>query len=197
MDRRNEAEPEPGVVGEGPDIPALYEKHKDAMYGVVRKMLRGDDQHRAEDIVQDAVFSVWRNPPSSVGSWEAIFVQAVKRKTYDMWKSSAHTHERLVFEDARPLDEELGGDDLGLDPGSVVAENFDRATTVAKVREALAELARTDPEAAHVYWQVKGLGYTSGEVADEMKVSDSRVRQHVMRARKRLMEILTAIGGGS
>ncbi|MBC9820108.1 sigma-70 family RNA polymerase sigma factor [Terrabacter sp. MAHUQ-38] len=195
MDRRLEAVPESGVVGAGPDIPALYEKHKDAMYRVARSMLRGDADHRAEDIVQEAVISLWRTPPKDVESWEAVFIQTVKRKVYDLWKSSANQHEVLVLDDATPLDDELGGDDLGLDPAVVIEEIREREALVAVVRGAMAELARTDPEGAHAYRQVKELERTSQEVAAEMGVSDSRVRQHIMRARKRLMEILSASGG--
>lgn len=196
MDPHHEAAPVSGAAGVAPDIAALYQQHKDAMYGVARKMLRRDDQHRAEDVVQEAVLSVWRNPPEDVASWEALFVQAVKRKIYDLWKSAAHEHERLVFADAQPLEDELGGDDLGLDAGVVVEETHERAETVARVRGAIAELARTEPTAAYVYLQVKGLERTSSDVAAELGVSDSRVRQHVMKARKALIMILDTSGGG-
>ena len=60
----------------------------------------------------------------------------------------------------------------------------------------MAELARTEPRAAYVYRQVKGFERTSGDLAAELGVSDSRVRQHVMRARKALIKILDASGGG-
>lgn len=196
MDPNHEAAPESGADVAGPDIAALYEQHKDAMYGVARKMLRRDDQHRAEDVVQDVVLSVWRNPPENVASWEGLFVQAVKRKIYDLWKSAAQRHEHLVLDDATPLEDELGGDDLGLDPGVIVEEIHERAAIVARARDAMAELARTDPEAAHAYRQVKGLERTSGEVAAQLGISDSRVRQRVTKARKALIRILDANGGG-
>lgn len=196
MALHHEAAPWSDADGVRPDIGALYEKHKDATYGVARKMLRRDDQHRAEDVVQEAVLSVVRNPPKNVTSWEGLFVQAVKRKIYDLWKSAAREHERLVLGDATPLEDELGGDGLGLDAGVVVEETHQRAATVARIREAMTELARTEPQAAYVFGQVKGLERTSSEVAAELGVSDSRVRQHVMKARKALIRILDASGGG-
>jgi RNA polymerase sigma factor (sigma-70 family) len=196
MDRHREAVAKSGVVGAGPDIPALYEKHKGAMYRVARSMLREHDEQRAEEAVQEAVISLWRNPPEDVESWEAVFVQAVKWRVYDMLKSSVRKHELLVLEDAKPLEGELGPDDLDLDPAVVVEELHERAATAVRVRGALAELARTDPEAARVYRQVKELERSSAAVAAEMGVSDSRVRQHVMRARKKLREILGTSGGG-
>ena len=134
MDPHHEAAPGSDADGVGPDIAALYEQHKDAMYGVARKMLRRDDQHRAEDVVQEAVLSVWRKPARGCLEWEGLFVQAVKWKIYDLWKSAAHEHERLVLGDAMPLEDELGGDDLGLDAGVVVEETHERAETVARVR---------------------------------------------------------------
>lgn len=196
MDWHHDAVPKPGVIESGPDIAALYEKHKGAMYRVARSMLRGHDEHRAEDAVQEAVISLWQKPPSDVDNWEAIFVQAVKWKVYDMVKSSVRMHELLVLEEATPLDAELGPDDLALDPAVLVEEAHEREATAIRIRDALAELARTDPEAGRVYRQVKELGRTSAEVAEEMGVSDSRVRQHVMRARKKLRDILDANGGG-
>jgi RNA polymerase sigma factor (sigma-70 family) len=195
MDRRREAGPNSSVVGAGPDIPALYEKHRDAMYRVARSMLRHEDQHRAEDVMQEAVLSVLRNPPEGVRNWEALFVQVVKRKVWDLWKSSAHKHELLVFDDVAPLEDELGGDDLGMDPAVMVEETREREAVVTLVRGAFAELARADPDAAYAYLQVKEHGRKSEEVAAEMGVSGSRVRQHVMRARALLMEIVSRSGG--
>lgn len=196
MDRHRDAVPKSGVVGAGLDMPALYEQHKGAMYRVARTMLRRYDEHRAEDAVQEAMISLWQRPPTDVDNWEAVLVQAVKWKVYDMLKSSVRTHELLLLDEATPLDAEHGPDDLALDPAVVVEEVHERETTAIRIRDALAELARTDPEAARVYCQVKELERTSAEVADEMGVSDSRVRQHVMRARKQLRDILDTKGGG-
>ena len=129
MARHRDAVPKSGVVGAGPDIPALYEKCKGAMYRVARSMLRGHDEHRAEDAVQEAVISLWRKPPTDVENWEAIFVQAVKWKVYDMLKSSVRMHEHLVLDEGTPLDAEHGPDDLALDPAVAAAE-------IARVRAA-------------------------------------------------------------
>lgn len=197
MEPQHEAVSETDADGVRPDIGALYEKHKDAMYGVARNMLRSDDQHRAEDIVQEVILSLLPDLPSGVRKWEAFLVHAVKMKIYDLWKSAAHKHERLMLDDARPLEgERLGGDDLDLDPAVLVEETHERAATVAQVRDALVELELVEPAAAYVYRQVKELGRTSQDVADESGVSSSRVRQRVMKARTELIKILEARGGG-
>ncbi|TWD75074.1 RNA polymerase sigma factor (sigma-70 family) [Kribbella amoyensis] len=193
MDRHRDAVPR--CDADVTDIAAQYLKHKDAMFRVAHSLLRQDDRHLAEDIVQEAVLSLVRNPPSSVESWGGLFVQTVKRKIFDLWKSSARTHERLVIDDATPLEDEPDGDHQDLDPAVVVAEIDEREARAVLVRASLAELARTDPEGARILWEVKALERTSGEVATEMGVSASRVRQHIMRARKKLAEIIEARGG--
>lgn len=198
MKPHHEAASEAGAEGPRPDIGAIYEEHRDAMYGRAWSMLRNDDQHRAEDVVQDVVVSLLPDLPKGVRNWEAFLVHAVKMKIYDLWKSAAYKHEELQRDDARPLeDEPHGGDDFGRDPAVVVEETHERAATVAEVRAALAELDRREPQAAYAFRQVKELGRTSREVAEELDVSSSRVRQHVMKARTELMEIiLEARGGG-
>lgn len=197
MEPHHQAGSEAGANGRRPDIGALYEEHKDAMYGVARRMLHNDDRHRAEDVVQDVVVSLLTHPPTDVRNWEAFLVDAVKKKVYDLWRSAAHRHESLVLDSARPLEDgRHGGDDVGLDPAVVVEESHERADTVTQVRVALGELDRRQPQAAHAYRQVKERGRTSQEVAAELGVSSSRVRQLVMKARAELMEILAARGGG-
>ena len=179
------------------DIGALYEEHKDAMYGMARSMLRNDDQRHVEDVVQEVVVSLLPELPTNIRNWEAFLVHAVKMKIYDLWKSAAHKNEKLLLDDARPLEEERhGGDDLGLDPAVVVEETHERAATVAQVRAALAELDRSEPQAAYAYRQVKELGRASQAVADELDVSSSRVRQHVMKARTELIKIIMEAKGG-
>jgi RNA polymerase sigma factor (sigma-70 family) len=198
MEPQHQAGSQADADGVSPDIGALYEEHKDAMYGMARSMLRNEDQHHAEDVVQDVVMSLLPELPTGIRNWEGFLIHAVKMKIYDLWRSAAHKREKLLLEDARPLEEERhGGDDLGLDPAVVIEETHERAATVAEVRAALAELGRREPQAAYAYRQVKELGRTSQAVADELGVSSSRVRQHVMKARNELIKIiLEARGGG-
>lgn len=55
MEPQHQADFEADSDGVSPDIGALYEEHKDAMYGMARSMLRNDDQRHVEDVVQDVV----------------------------------------------------------------------------------------------------------------------------------------------
>ena len=197
MEPQHQADFEADSDGVSPDIGALYEEHRDAMYRMARSMLRTDDEHRAEDVVQDVMVSLLPKLPTGIRNWESFLVHAVKMRIYDLWRSAAHKHERLVLDDARPLEgERHGGDDLGLDPAQVVEEMRERASTVAEVRAALADLDRREPQAAYAYRQVKVLERTSQDVADELGVSGSRVRQQVMKARNELFKIIMDARGG-
>jgi hypothetical protein len=85
--------------------------------------------------------------PTNIRNWEAFLVHAVKMKIYDLWKSAAHKNEKLLLDDARPLEEERhGGDDLGLDPAVVVEETHERAGAVAQVRAALGSWTGANPK---------------------------------------------------
>lgn len=182
--------------GVSPDLSALYLAHREAMYGMARSLLRADNHHHAEDVVQQVMLSLMPTPPTDVRNWEAFLVNAVRLKVYDFWKSAARRRERLTLEDARPVgDERHAPEDLHPDPAVVVEESERRDATVVQVRAAMTELARRDPQAAYVFRQVKQLERTSEDVAEELGVSSSRVRQHVMKARKQLRRILDAEGG--
>lgn len=178
-----------------PDIEALYLKYRDVMYRVAHKMLRGTEQHRADDVVQEVMVSVMRSAPSDVRNWEAFFVRAVERKVYDLWKSAVHRRERLVLFEVGPVKEDLlGGDEVGGDPAIDVTDELERQQVVSVVRDAVAELEQRDRVAAYVLWQSDGLERTSHDVAEELGVSSSRVRQIVGKARKDLISILESKG---
>lgn len=199
---RRQMAPETSADGDGdsagavpPDLGALYLAHRDAMYGMAYSLLRGD-HHRAEDMVQQVMLSLMPTLPRGVRNWEAFLVKAVKNKVYDLWKSAASKHEQLVLEGARPAeDQRHAPDDLDVDPALVVEEAEQQDATVAQVRAVMSELERRAPRAAYVLKQVKQMERTSRDVAHELGVSDSRVRQHVIDARSELRLILDAQGG--
>mgnify|MGYP000017548058 FL=1 len=195
MEPRDQAASRPDVERARPDVEALYLQHKDAMWGMALSMLRGDT-NQAKDVIQEVVLALAAKRPRDVDNWEAYLVTAVKLKIRDLWKSARHRRERLRLEEITPIEgERLGADDLGLDPAVLVEEDHERSTTVTEVREALAELRVTHPDAHYVFVQVKAEGRTSQDVSAELGVSDSRVRQHVMTARSELRKILEARGG--
>lgn len=195
MGPHHQVVPEAVAASDSPDIAALYLVHRDNMYRVARAMLRGSDQHQAEDAVQEVVVSVIKHPPTGVHNWEAFFVSAVKRKILDLWKSAYHQHERLVLSEASPVDgDRLAGDQIDEDPAQDVADLLQRQRTVALVREAMSELEMHDTRAAYVLWQSAGHERSSAELAAELRVSSSRVRQIAGKAKKDVIRILSEEG---
>lgn len=178
----------------GPDLAALYLEHREAMYRVAFGMLRADRHNRAEDVIGEVMMSVVKNPPrQEVRNWEAFLVRAVQNKIRDLWKSAAYRHEQLVIDEASPLeDERHGGEQVEDDPAGGVVDLIASRHGVQIVREALVELEASDHQAAHVLWQCAGLERSSEDVAGELGVSSSRVRQISAKARKELIKILEA-----
>ena len=175
------------------DIGAMYLQHRDAMYRVAYAMLRTDRHHRAEDVIGEVMVSILKNPLGPVRNWEAFLVSAVQNKVRDLLKSAAHRREQLVLAEAMPLEgDRLGGDEIEDDPAHEVVELLGRQQTEQVVREVMAEMETWDAEATYVLWQCTGLGRTSQQVADELGVSSSRVRQIAVKARQKLTSLLKA-----
>lgn len=184
-----------GSSSVGPDIGALYLEHRDVMYRVAYVLLRADRHYRAEDVISEVMVSILKNPPGDVRNWEAFFVRATRNKVLDFWKSGAHRHEQLALAEVSAVDDErLGGDDVEGDPAAGVLDLIGRQQSMQTVREAMAELAAWDGRAAHVLLQCTGLERPSGDVAAELGVSSSRVRQIAAQATKKMRSILEAKG---
>lgn len=73
------------------DWAALYQKHRDAMYGVAYEVLRGSGRvDLADDAVQEAMVSLMKAPPQEPPrSWEALLVVTAKRRALDIVGSAA------------------------------------------------------------------------------------------------------------
>jgi DNA-directed RNA polymerase specialized sigma24 family protein len=73
-----------------PDWAALYQQHRDAMYRVAARVLRGGGRaDEAGDAVSAAMESLMKSPPANVLNWQAVLVTAVKRRALDLLGSSA------------------------------------------------------------------------------------------------------------
>jgi DNA-directed RNA polymerase specialized sigma24 family protein len=67
-----------------PDWAALYQQHRDAMYRVAARVLRGAGRaDEAGDAVSAAMESLMKSPPANVLNWQAVLVTAVKRRALD------------------------------------------------------------------------------------------------------------------
>lgn len=175
------------------DIGAIYLKHSELMYRVAYAMLRTDRHNQAHDVIGEVMVSILKNPPDYVRNWEPYLVRAVQNRIRDLWKSSPHRREQLLLAEATPLEgDRLGGDEVEDDPAVEVVELIGRQQTVQSVRAAMAEMEIWDPQAAYVLWQCAGLERSSQEVADELGVSSSRIRQISSKGRKKLISLLEA-----
>ncbi|WP_144662879.1 RNA polymerase sigma factor [Paenarthrobacter nicotinovorans] len=193
MDPQQDVVSEAEVSTVPQDIGAIYLEHRDVMYRVAYAMLRTDGDNQADDVIGEVMVSILNNPPGHIRNWEAYLVRAVQNKIRDLWKSAAHRREQLQLAEATPLEgDRLGGNEFEDDPASEVVEQIGRQQTVQSVRDAMAEMEIWDPQAAYVLWQCTGLERTSQQVADELGVSSSRVRQIASKARKKLTSLLEA-----
>jgi hypothetical protein len=67
-----------------PDWAARYQQHRDAMYGVAARELRGAGRaDEAGNAVSAAMESLTKSPPANVLNWQAVLVTAVNRRTFD------------------------------------------------------------------------------------------------------------------
>lgn len=151
-----------------PDLGALYQTHRDAMYRVATRVLREAGlETDADDVVSAVITSVLRSRPTGVENWEAFFVRATRNKAIDKLRSAAVRH-------AGP---ELGpehdwADDHDL--AEVAADTVDAHRRACRVR---ASVARLDPRLETVAWEYIGKKRPRQEIAAELGVSPGRISQ--------------------
>lgn len=168
MDERPELEP---------DLAALYQQHKDAMYRVAASVLRGSGLvDLAADAVQDAIVSMMTSPPSEVLNWEAFMVAATKRKAIDRLRSAAVVH-------AGP---ELTPTVHDRETPDVADEVVDELEQVRMAEEIQGVLSVLDDRNRTAVWQFVALERPRSEVATELGVTAPRVSQMT----KRSLELL-------
>lgn len=168
-----------------PDWAALYQKHREAMYRVAARTLRGGGREaEAEDVVMAAMESLMKKPPRNVTNWEAMMVKATIRRALDLLKSAEVKHSSGV---------ELVDHDGAL-PGTLeddVAEAVDRQRDAAAAWGALSSL---DVRHRQAVWEYVAKGRSRDDVAAELGVSPARVSQMTTKALKELKEVLEREG---
>src|SRR5690606_23579267 len=96
-----------------PDWGPLYARHRGAMYGTARAVLRQKGLvDLADDAVQAAMMSVMKRPPTGeVRSWEAVLVDAAKKRALDIVGSAPVRRSTELTEEAVARAESLAGQD--------------------------------------------------------------------------------------
>lgn len=165
-----------------PDWPALYLRHRGAMYRVaVRTLWKSGLAAQAEDVVHDAFTSLMASPPvQPVNNWEALLIRAVKMKAIDLLRSAATVH---------------AGGTLDADVLPDVVDNLEDevATSVDAVSDGAVlwdSLAMLDERERQILWEHKALGRTRDAVARDFNISPGRVSQICIAAMQKLQPAL-------
>ncbi len=163
------------------DWAALYQKHRNAMYGVAYEVLRGRGRgHLADDAVQEAMVSLMKAPPTEPPrSWEALLVATSKRRALDMVRSAA------VRTGVEYSEEYV--------PGTLAADEDEALERLEKIARARPVIARLNAQAHTVLAHYIVLDRPRAEVAAELGVTPGRVSQI---ATKILSEINSAVTEG-
>ncbi|GAA2969633.1 sigma-70 family RNA polymerase sigma factor [Microbacterium schleiferi] len=163
------------------DWAALYQKHRKAMFGAAREVLRGSGRvDLAEDAVQNAMVSLMQSPPTEAPrSWEALLVATAKRRALDMATSAYMSRRAPLSEDVPETDHVVVEDEV-----------LERLETLAVAR---AVLARRDDRTRTVFREVVVFDRPRAEVAAELGVTPPRISQIVTEV---LAEIRAAVEKG-
>lgn len=161
-------------------LEGLYDKYAILAFTLAVRIL--DDRMMAEDVVQEAFLSVWRNAarfePAS-GSFKSWFVTIVRNRCFDRLRSRGAQPQvaRDVEVANRP-----GADD--------VAAQVVRGLTAERVRNALDGLPSEQRETVEMAY-FGGLSQT--EIAEKMRVPLGTVKGRVRMAMGKLRELLSGL----
>lgn len=181
MSHRGSAGADPSPDGlAGPEIAALYLRHREAMHAVAASVLRGPGLlDYVEDVVMDVVTSVMEKPPSgTIENWEAYLVRVTKNKAIDLVRSAHIRHHGGAI----PIGLEPPTDDY---TAEAVAERVDDQVLGGHLWELMTQLGAQD---RYVLSEVKGKGRPRDDVARELGVSPSRISQIATAALRKLRD---------
>lgn len=152
------------------NFPVIYEQGRKAMFRAAHAHLRTwGRESEVDDVVSDAITSILAKPPAEeVRNWEAFLVTAAIRKAQDLTKSARAQRTRTPYEPDRH--DQTTDDDIAADVAAAVDLQRD-AELIPDLLDALNDRER------HVVWQVKALGRSRQELADELDVDPSRISQ--------------------
>lgn len=157
----------------------IYEQNRKAMYRAAYAHLRSwGRESEVDDVVSDAITSILGKPPTEeVRNWEAFLVTAAIRKAQDLTKSARAQRTGTPYEPDRH--DQATDDDIAADVAAAVDLQRD-AEHVPELLDALTDRER------HIVWQVKALGRSRQELADELDVDATRISQICTAALKKL-----------
>jgi RNA polymerase sigma-70 factor (ECF subfamily) len=173
------------TLGQGASeaIAAVYDRYSGLAYGLALRIV--GDPGRAEDVVQEVFFGLWRRPTSfnpEKGSFRTWLMTLVRNRSIDSIRGRQR-HEQREAE----LPEEVRDQSPNSNPWAAVALSLERDV----VREAVATLPaeqRAAIELAHFG------GYTHVEIADRLGLPLGTVKGRLRLGMEKLHAFLSARG---
>lgn len=168
------------LEGHQPGYSALMDRHRDAVFRVVRHHL--GDETEALDITQEAFVSAFAamaryDPAKPFRTW---LIRITLNKCHDWARRRAV---RRLFRMARPLDEAFDIADGGQDPEAAAIS----AREVERIGAAVAALPANLKEPL-ILCRIEGM--SMAEAAAVLSLSEKAVETRIYRARQKLSEIL-------
>jgi RNA polymerase sigma-70 factor (ECF subfamily) len=177
---RDRALAEHALAGELAAFDRLVELYQDYLYGMIVRMVR--DRELAEDAVQDAFFSAYRNLSSFSGpSFRAWLTRIALNAARDILRKRKR----------RPSEPYPEWEDDTWQPPAPASEGPEQLALVAQQRAALARAMAgitDDQRTAIVLYDVHGYDYA--EIAELTAVSVGTVKSRIHRGRLALRERL-------
>jgi RNA polymerase sigma factor (sigma-70 family) len=167
--------------GEEEAFVALFRRYAPAAKALATRIIR--QSYMAEEIVQDAFLSLWKDPGSyreergTVRSW---LLSAVHHRAVDRVRREEAEHRRRSqsFDPPPPEDS---------DPGETVVERVDAADQRARVRSALQDIPEEQREVLErMYFD----GKTQSAIADELGLPLGTVKSRTLLGMRRLRGML-------
>jgi RNA polymerase sigma-70 factor (ECF subfamily) len=177
---RDRALVEQALAGRLEAFNALVEHHQDYIYGMVMRIVR--DRDTAEDAVQEAFFSAYRNLARFRGDSFRSWLTRIALNA---------AHDILRVRKRRPADPYPEWEDDTWQPPADEGEGPEQATLARHRQAAIAramEGITEDQRAAIILFDVEGYDYQ--EIADLTGVSLGTVKSRIHRGRLALRELL-------
>lgn len=162
--------------GSEPALAALYDMYSDALYGLVLKIVRDEDQ--AQDVLQDAFVTIWKKATTynaEKGSFFTWMLNICRNRSIDVLRKanreSAHQEEMKASDSIEHSTSGLNIDTIGL-------------------KELVGKLSAEEQLIIdYIYFR----GYTQQEASDELGIPLGTIKTRVRHAMTELKESFIAL----
>ena len=166
------------------ELGAFYTKHRSELLSHAQRILK--DSSRAEEVIQDALIKVMLAAPELESNDHALgyMHRTIENLCIDIFRLEGRRPNLVVLDDASTELESSWVDNKDLADVMAAAED------AAIVRQALAMLSSAE-RAALVMWEIEGR--STEQIAAELGIKESAVRQTVSRARASLRRVMSEL----